>query len=444
MRRFKRKKTNILPKSGFTLIELIVVLAGLGILSSLALPNFINLLDSNNVDEIKSLLNSAAADCLQNKRSQTDPIVNDEIISDDRIKDVGYKIDTTNSILDANGKPKCSLLLLEPINGDINDNVRYNIGFQLLSNGKLDKLASSEVGTKIPDCTKWAGTCEFSQDSKILQEYKDEIRAAREACDLKLTDWKKDMNPAKFQQWDSTKGPDTCPLSPPGGGDTSYQGSSSCTTAGCTKDIWGLWDKDTKTGSTYNSETAYEKARLDMIGVKCAKQIKDEYEDPKKSTTINGFPLSECNDDIYWFFEGNNAGSMVEWEKLYHKANNPSGPQPLSDGTELYLCLGKEIETEDLMTQCINNDEKATCENKITNRINSKENGYFKAQDSGPIPCTNEYWFCDGTDKETEAGYNDSACGKKDCGPPPLGLCTRPAFYSNDFCAAWARCEGLI
>ena len=50
-------------------------------------------LDSNNVDEIKSLLNSAAADCLQKKRSELDPIVDDEIISDPIIEAVGYKID---------------------------------------------------------------------------------------------------------------------------------------------------------------------------------------------------------------------------------------------------------------------------------------------------------------------------------------------------------------
>lgn len=442
MRRFKRKKTNILPKSGFTLIELIVVLAGLGILSSLALPNFINLLDSNNVDEIKSLLNSAAADCLQNKRSQTDPIVNDEIISDDRIKDVGYKIDTTNSILDANGKPKCSLLLLEPINGDINDNVRYNIGFQLLSNGKLDKLASSEVGTKIPDCTKWAGKCEFSQDSKILQEYKDEIRAAREACDLKLTDWKKDMNPAKFQQWDSTKGPDTCPLSPPGGGDTSYQGSSSCTTAGCTKDIWGLWDKDTKTGTTYNSETAYEKALLDMIGVKCAKQIKDEYEDPKESTTIDGFQLTECDNEVYWFFEGNNAGSMVEWEKLYHKANNPTGPQPLSDGSELYLCLGEEKASEALMTQCINDNEEAGCDNKINEQLSANFNGEFIPKPGGPGSCSSVNWMCNGKNYRTDKTTYEAEC-KVDCTTYLVYATERQCIGSpnSKACRAYTACK---
>ena len=55
---------------GFTLLELIVVLAGLGILSSLAIPNVIKYLDYAKVDEAKSLLDSAAADCLQGLRRE--------------------------------------------------------------------------------------------------------------------------------------------------------------------------------------------------------------------------------------------------------------------------------------------------------------------------------------------------------------------------------------
>ena len=53
---------------GFTLIELIVVLAGLGILSSLTITNVIKYLDYAKVDEAKTLLNKAAAECLQEFR----------------------------------------------------------------------------------------------------------------------------------------------------------------------------------------------------------------------------------------------------------------------------------------------------------------------------------------------------------------------------------------
>ena len=111
----------LIKQKGFTLLELIVVLAGLGILSSLAIPSFIDLLDSSKVDEIKALLNSAAADCLQKARSETDPIIDDEIISDGIMEKIGYKIDRDNSILNSEENPKCSMLWLEPINGDKNE-----------------------------------------------------------------------------------------------------------------------------------------------------------------------------------------------------------------------------------------------------------------------------------------------------------------------------------
>ena len=313
---FSKPNTN----KGFTLLELIVVLAGLGILSSLALPAFIKLLDSNKVDEIKALLNSAAADCLQNSRSDTDPIVDDEIISDGIIEKIGYKIDRDNSILNSDNIPKCSMLWLKPTNGEENDSVRYNIGFSL-SNGSLDKLASTEVAEKKPDCIKWAGKCKFSKAAKILEEYKEKIREAQAACALSFTNWKDKgkMNPAKFKRWDSSEGPETCPKSPPAGADDTYNPqTSTCNTTGCDPGVpvWGLWDKDKGTGTVYSSKYAYEAARKLLIGEKCDKQIKDEYEATNfTNPSSTGVLLSACQNESYWFIEGENKGSEEEWKK---------------------------------------------------------------------------------------------------------------------------------
>ena len=90
---------------GFTLLELIVVLAGLGILTSLATSNVIKYLDYAKVDEAKTLLNKAAADCLQEFRrypdnagdralfdaNGQDNIPLPDILSAERLESTGYR-----------------------------------------------------------------------------------------------------------------------------------------------------------------------------------------------------------------------------------------------------------------------------------------------------------------------------------------------------------------
>ena len=81
--------------AGFTLIELIVVLAGLGILSSLAIPNYLKYLDYAKVDQAKSMLNSAAADCLQSLRmegtSRLGKITDETILSNELMESISYQ-----------------------------------------------------------------------------------------------------------------------------------------------------------------------------------------------------------------------------------------------------------------------------------------------------------------------------------------------------------------
>ena len=50
---------------GFTLVELVVVLAGLSALLAFSLPAFLNTLKLNRIEEAKALMNSYKAECLK-------------------------------------------------------------------------------------------------------------------------------------------------------------------------------------------------------------------------------------------------------------------------------------------------------------------------------------------------------------------------------------------
>ena len=121
--------------AGFSLLELTVVVVVLGSLSSITLPRIGNFLAFADVDTAKALLNSAAADCLQNSRLNTDDkdLIDDAIISDTRMNPIGFKIDKSNNA------DKCSYFQLLPTDED--DNIRFPIGFSV-SDGALSKFAN--------------------------------------------------------------------------------------------------------------------------------------------------------------------------------------------------------------------------------------------------------------------------------------------------------------
>ena len=65
-------KGNKYRNEGFTLMELIVVVAGLAILSSLSVPNILGRIKLNRIEEAKALMNSYALDCLVKYSISTD------------------------------------------------------------------------------------------------------------------------------------------------------------------------------------------------------------------------------------------------------------------------------------------------------------------------------------------------------------------------------------
>ena len=126
-------------ESGFSLIELMVVIAGLGILSSFAVPNVIKYFDYASVDEAKSLLNSAAADCLQNLRRQgptsLTQTVDNNIISQDRLENTGYRFQTPGTT------DNCSNVLITSISAAKKDRMP-DLGFTINAEGSLIKIVA--------------------------------------------------------------------------------------------------------------------------------------------------------------------------------------------------------------------------------------------------------------------------------------------------------------
>ena len=366
MKRFKRKKYIKSAANGFTLIELIVVLAGLGILSSLALPNFTKLLDFNSIDEAKAILNSAAADCLQKTRLSDETAkeaIDQTIVSDKRLNTIGFTIDP-----DAKN---CSYFQLKPSNS--NDNLRFPIGFSVSSEGKLLKFANptSTDSASINSCESWAGiNCKQDESLKQLIAHKKAIANAKQTCGDLYANWLSDgTNPNKYQRW-NTNADSGCPSRPPSDGSTAYKTSNICTTNGCNKTVYGL------DGKFIGFEEAnYDAALEEKYGKICTTKTQAKRDSSYTNPSNASITIEECGPKKFWFFKGTDAGTQVEWEKLNYKANNPTGKQTLSDGTELYLCLGDEYKTEALMKQCISNNEEAECDSSITERSTESKNG---------------------------------------------------------------------
>ena len=74
--------------SGFTLIELVIVIAGLAALGSFTFPNILSSLKLNKIEEAKAIMNGYAADCLGKYRISTDPLEFIEESAPDQLDDV--------------------------------------------------------------------------------------------------------------------------------------------------------------------------------------------------------------------------------------------------------------------------------------------------------------------------------------------------------------------
>ena len=431
--------------AGFSILEITVVVVVLGILSSIALPRIGNALAAADIDAAKALLNTAAADCLQNSRLNNEDrdSIDETIISDKNLNTLGFQID------DANDANKCSYFQITPIND--NDNIRYPLGFSI-SDGSLSKFAnptSTDKGS-IRSCERWAGiNCKQDQSLKTLIDWKNNIAAAKQTCENNYTTWltEKNTQPREYKRWNPNASAG-CPARPPKDGSTSYKTDPNCTPEGCKTTVYGLDGEFV--GFTEND---YKRALEAKYGKACT-----EWVERNKQTNYTNNPqnqpatLKECGSQEFWFYKGVDVASREEFNKRLCSDNleiekRTSGKRQVQGcGSQIYYFCNNTIKDSE------KDYKECSCEVDKYNRAQKGNNGKFSTTEQGAQGC-GDFWICNREILGDEGTYI-SKCGQtappKTSTPAEKGCksqrsqCDNPKFYQFKQCISYSRCMGRV
>ena len=325
---------------GFTLIELIVVVAGLAILSSLSIPNIISRVKLNRVEEAKALMNSYALDCLAKYRISTKSTTDflkdtkpDEL-DNERLSTLQYQID--------GDKNTCANVALKPLNDNEKDLYAFDFSMLPDSDGlmRIRKTGTPSDNKFFENsCKNWAGkNCGASAEQKAKWAEEAALAKAKEECEVKLDTWLNGKNSGRFFAWDSTNND-------------------------CNREVFAY--KGTRVNS-YQDILDMEKEEL---GEACINWREGLVASGHISPNGNPETIAACGGDEWWFHSGEKPfTSQIAWNEFDNKAKiqacnknrddamlggyegqytlTPSGPSPC--GTVTYLCDNKEWPSVDL------------------------------------------------------------------------------------------------
>ena len=327
--RISKSKIN---NEGFTLTELIVVIAGLATLASFSIPNIFNAIKLNRVEEAKALMNSYASDCLGQYRISTDPAKFIENatpyeLDNDRLSALQYQIDGS--------KNKCSHVAIKPLNDKDKDLFAFD--FRISSEGRILKTATPSDNPRfLNSCKNWAGkNCGLSEAQKAEFARLEALAEAKATCISNYNNWLSEGSSGENVSWDSTN-------------------------ETCTRAVFAF------EGVPVNSAEAVEKALEAKYGKACA----DWRLSKKDSISPNGNPETldpECGGVQYWFHSGNEYTTQADWTEFDNKIKEQAcikdrsdaltlkksgkyiyGPTPGPDpcGKLVWLCDGAEYNSE--------------------------------------------------------------------------------------------------
>ena len=253
--------------AGFTLIELAITIAILSILSAISIPNVYKWVQQAKIDEVKSILNSSAADCLFAARSSPATALTHKptSIDSDKLSSAGYQI--------KDGKNKCQEVLISPSSKD--DQIRYEMGFRFIG-GRIEKFGfPANDQSSLNSCKAWAGSnCGASEAQLAEWTRLAAIQAAKQKCNDDFNTFRSSSSTGKRNRWDDIAN-------------------------SCTQVTWVFQ------GIIQRDETAYEEERKRVLGAKC----RAEYE-PKVGKHDDIFTYSDpaCGQPTY-FCSGRDLGS---------------------------------------------------------------------------------------------------------------------------------------
>ena len=317
--------------NGFTLIELVVVIAGLAALMSFSIPNFLNSIKLNRIEEVKALMNGYASDCLGKSRvydgnnlveylEETSPYD----LDNERLSTLGYRID--------GDKNKCSNVGVIPLKDDEKDLFAFDFS---LNDGQILKTGTPSDNPRfLNSCKGWAGkNCGLSDAQKAEFERLKAQAKAKSDCESKFQTWLNKPSSGEFTRWDDDN-------------------------KSCTRKVWAF------EGRVVNSAEGVEQALKNKYGKACL----DWRASKTNSNAIssNGNPETkspECGGVQYWFHSGKEFTNQSDWteydnqlrkqdcindrsNKISQKSSGQytygPGTKPAPCGVTVWLCKGTE------------------------------------------------------------------------------------------------------
>jgi len=425
MKNFQKLLHTAKESEGFSLLEIAVILAVISILSSFAIPNVLKIGKDADLSEAQSLLNSAAADCLQSLRNskdltQTAPDPN--IISDPKISSINYKIKETRNT--------CINFQIEPFkNGNSlagKDANYYTLGFKF-KNDKLVKIAIDEAVNNRESCTRWAGeNCGFDpakEDEWIkYYEHLSAVAKRKESC-LKDAQEKLKGPPAHtgmYETWVNSAD-SGCKKDAPNIPTDGTCEIESCNQIGFAKD-----------GQPLSGEKALQAALctewLDEVRV-------NKFTTPYPPFNPTKDPMGNCPEDPdFWFIEGIDQKEKDEFKKVLcdawikdkeevvytNKDENKAESTEACDDQEFWFVDGINYGNQSAFNTRLMEKESEKCESDRESARLSGFTGKWGPKE-GPGVCSEVKYICD---KKIMDEYNYyQTCGAK---PPNKCKTTLP------------------